>query len=109
MSPRNLVHRRWRWPWLSTAAAYLHRTQFVGFTQVLVYVGAVAILVVFAILLTRGSEPTTQRFLSPAWATGIGGGGAGGRIVDLGRQSQRGHTPDERPNLPRQSNKSATR
>jgi len=30
--------------------------QFAGFAQVLVYIGAVAILVVFAILLTRGSE-----------------------------------------------------
>jgi len=32
--------------------------QFVGFTQVLVYVGAVAILAVFAIMMTRGAEPT---------------------------------------------------
>jgi NADH-quinone oxidoreductase subunit J len=30
--------------------------QFAGFAEILVYVGAVAILVVFAILLTRGSE-----------------------------------------------------
>ena len=30
--------------------------QFVGFAQILVYVGAVAILIVFAILLTRGAE-----------------------------------------------------
>jgi len=30
--------------------------QFAGFAQILVYIGAVAILVVFAILLTRGSE-----------------------------------------------------
>ena len=30
--------------------------QFAGFAQILVYVGAVAILVVFAILLTKGSE-----------------------------------------------------
>ena len=29
--------------------------QFAGFAQILVYIGAVAILVVFAILLTRGS------------------------------------------------------
>ena len=32
--------------------------QFVGLVQVLVYVGAVAILIVFAILLTPGSEST---------------------------------------------------
>jgi NADH-quinone oxidoreductase subunit J len=30
--------------------------QFAGFAQIMVYIGAVAILVVFAILLTRGSE-----------------------------------------------------
>jgi len=33
--------------------------QFAGFAQILVYIGAVAILVVFAILLTRGSETPT--------------------------------------------------
>lgn len=31
--------------------------QFLGFAQVLVYVGAVSILIVFVILLTRGGEP----------------------------------------------------
>lgn len=31
--------------------------QFVGFTQILVYVGAVAILAVFAIMMTRSAEP----------------------------------------------------
>ena len=35
------------------------------------YVGAVAILVVFAILLTRGSEPPQQSVLSAGWVTGI--------------------------------------
>jgi NADH-quinone oxidoreductase subunit J len=34
--------------------------QFAGFAQILVYIGAVAILVVFAILLTRGSETPTD-------------------------------------------------
>ena len=39
------------------AAVYLQLgAQFVGFAQILVYVGAVAILVVFAILLTRSGE-----------------------------------------------------
>jgi NADH-quinone oxidoreductase subunit J len=43
--------------------------EFVGLAQVLVYVGAVAILIVFAILLTRGSEPAPQPILTPsAWA-----------------------------------------
>jgi len=31
--------------------------EFVGFAQILVYVGAVAILIVFAILLTRNADP----------------------------------------------------
>ncbi len=34
--------------------------QFAGFAQILVYVGAVAILIVFAILLTRGSGGTPK-------------------------------------------------
>ena len=38
--------------------------QFAGFAQILVYIGAVAILVVFAILLTRGSETPKQGVFS---------------------------------------------
>jgi NADH-quinone oxidoreductase subunit J len=41
--------------------------QFIGFAQILVYVGAVAILIVFAILLTRGTESTSQSIVSPSW------------------------------------------
>lgn len=43
--------------------------QFVGLAQVLVYVGAVAILILFATLLTRSGEPRAgQGMLSPkAW------------------------------------------
>jgi NADH:ubiquinone oxidoreductase subunit 6 (subunit J) len=36
--------------------------QFVGFAQVLVYVGAISIVVVFAILLTRGAVEGSERF-----------------------------------------------
>src|SRR2546427_11047549 len=54
------------------AALYLQLgAQFVGFAQILVYIGAVAILIVFAILLTRGSEPQSST-PSPAWPGGIG-------------------------------------
>jgi NADH-quinone oxidoreductase subunit J len=50
------------------AALYLQlNAQFVGFAQVLVYIGAVAILIVFAILLTRGSEPTGASAVSSSW------------------------------------------
>lgn len=41
--------------------------QFVGFAQILVYVGAIAILTVFAILLTRGTEPGEYPDLPSAW------------------------------------------
>jgi len=46
--------------------------QFAGFVQILVYVGAVAILVVFAILLTRSSEtPKDGGVFSPTWLAGL--------------------------------------
>src|SRR6266850_1428568 len=46
--------------------------QFVGFAQILVYVGAVAILIVFATLLTRGSESPGQATVSRYGAVGVG-------------------------------------
>ena len=45
--------------------------QFVGFVQILVYIGAVAILIVFAILLTRGSDVPKDGVFSPTWLTGV--------------------------------------
>ncbi len=46
--------------------------QFAGFAQILVYVGAVAILVVFAILLTRSSEtPKDGGVFSRTWLAGL--------------------------------------
>ena len=45
--------------------------QFVGLAQILVYIGAVAILIVFAILLTRGSEPAQQAILTGRWLMGV--------------------------------------
>ncbi len=66
------------------AALYLNLgAQFAGFAQVLIYVGAVAILIVFAILLTRGTDPSTEpsqsaaaqaavhRFRLPTWVWGL--------------------------------------
>lgn len=44
--------------------------QFVGFAQVLIYVGAVAVLIVFAILLTRGGDLSPQPILSTSWFAG---------------------------------------
>jgi NADH-quinone oxidoreductase subunit J len=74
MTLRNLVHCALSVAvtFLGLASLYLHlNAQFVGFAQVLVYVGAVAILIMFAILLTRGSEPTGQRVFSGSWVIGI--------------------------------------
>ena len=45
--------------------------QFAGFAQILVYIGAVAILVVFAILLTRGSETPRDGVYSKFPLTGL--------------------------------------
>lgn len=46
--------------------------EFVGFAQLLVYVGAIAILIVFAVLLTRGDEvlPGSSQS-SPSWVSGV--------------------------------------
>jgi NADH-quinone oxidoreductase subunit J len=45
--------------------------QFAGLAQILIYVGAVAILVVFAILLTRGSEQRADTVFSKTWLAGL--------------------------------------
>jgi NADH-quinone oxidoreductase subunit J len=46
--------------------------QFAGFAQILVYIGAVAILIVFAILLTRSSEtPKADGVFSRTWLAGL--------------------------------------
>jgi NADH-quinone oxidoreductase subunit J len=45
--------------------------QFAGFAQILIYIGAVAILVVFAILLTRGSETPRDGVFSRTWLAGL--------------------------------------
>lgn len=45
--------------------------EFVGFAQVLVYIGAVSILVLFALLMTRGGTELTLREWDPGhWLTG---------------------------------------
>jgi NADH-quinone oxidoreductase subunit J len=45
--------------------------QFAGFVQILVYIGAVAILVVFAILLTRGLDAPRSWIFSYHWLEGM--------------------------------------
>ena len=68
MSLRNLVHCALclALTFAGIAAFYLQLgAAFVGWAQVLVYIGAIAILIVFAILLTRSSEASPQPVLSP--------------------------------------------
>lgn len=45
--------------------------QFAGFAQILVYIGAVVILIVFAILLTRGAELPKEGVFSRSWPVGL--------------------------------------
>jgi NADH-quinone oxidoreductase subunit J len=45
--------------------------QFVGFVQILVYIGAVVILVVFAIMLTRSAEAPKKGVHSKTWFAGL--------------------------------------
>ena len=73
MSLRNLVHCALALTatFAGLAALYLQLdAQFAGFAQVLVYIGAVSILIVFAILLTRGAEPGGQSVFSASWFWG---------------------------------------
>ena len=54
------------------AAFYMQMgAPFVGWAQVLVYVGAVAILIVFAILLTRSGQPAPWTGISKSAVAGI--------------------------------------
>lgn len=45
--------------------------QFAGFSQILVYIGAVAILVVFATLLTREAGTALKQAYSSNWLAGV--------------------------------------
>jgi NADH-quinone oxidoreductase subunit J len=73
MGLRNLVHciLALTVGLVGLAALFLQLgAQFVGFTQILVYIGAVAILAIFAIMMTRSAEPMEQHVLSSFWVTG---------------------------------------
>ena len=74
MSLRNLVHCALAMAvaFSGVAALYLQLdAQFVGFAEILVYVGAIAILIVFAILLTRSGETPEKSVLTSGWWAGI--------------------------------------
>jgi NADH-quinone oxidoreductase subunit J len=74
MSLRNLVHCALclAVTFAGLAEFYLQLSaSFVGWAQILVYIGAVAILIVFAILLTRNDASTPQPVLSRSWGVGV--------------------------------------
>lgn len=70
---RNLVHcvLALTLGFAGLAALYLQLgAQFVGFTQIIVYVGAVAILAVFAIMMTQSAGSIAKPALSSSWVAG---------------------------------------
>lgn len=74
MTMRNLIHcaLALALTFLGLAGLYLDlNAQFIGWAQILVYVGAVSIVILFAILLTRGGD--TQE--PPLSKTGLAAGG----------------------------------
>lgn len=71
MSLRNLVHSALclAVSLVGLALVYLGLgAEFVGWVQILVYVGAVSILIVFAILLTRGAEAPVGPVTFAPWS-----------------------------------------
>jgi len=71
---RNLVHCALSLTVTFAGLALLYLqldAQFAGFAQILVYIGAVAILVVFAILLTRGAGMPEYRSFAANWFAGL--------------------------------------
>jgi NADH:ubiquinone oxidoreductase subunit 6 (subunit J) len=75
ISLRNLVHcvLALTVTFAGLAAFYLQLdAQFIGFAQILVYVGAVAILIVFAVLLTQGGNAPHRSSFSANSVVGVG-------------------------------------
>lgn len=73
MSLRNLVHcvLALTLGFAGLAALYLQLgAQFVGFTQILVYVGAVAILAAFTIMMTQSAGSVRRQVVSSFWIMG---------------------------------------
>ncbi|MCX7865501.1 MAG: NADH-quinone oxidoreductase subunit J [Limisphaera sp.] len=70
---RNLIHAALALAvtFAGVAAVYLQLgAEFLGFAQVLIYIGAVAILIVFAVLLTRGGEVPVGGVHASRWWVG---------------------------------------
>ncbi len=74
MALRNVVHCALSLVVTFAALAGLFlqlNAEFAGLAQILVYIGAVAILIVFAILLTRGNEPVRSEPIATSAAWGL--------------------------------------
>lgn len=70
---RNLVHCVLALILCFTGLAGLYLelgAEFVGFAQILIYVGAIAILIVFAVFLTSGTEPSSRLAAPSIWLSG---------------------------------------
>lgn len=79
VSLRNLIHCALCLvvTFFSVAAIYLLLgAEFLGFAQVMVYVGAIAMLIVFATLLTRSAGTPEEALAFQPWALGVGIAGA---------------------------------
>lgn len=87
MSLRNLIHSALLFiaSWAGLAALYLWSgAQFVAFAQILVYVGAISMVVLFAVLLTKqGGDlgPVEPAGLSRAMLAIIAAGGVAGVLI----------------------------
>jgi NADH-quinone oxidoreductase subunit J len=97
---RNLVHCALALGVAFAGLAGIYLTldaQFVGFAQVLIYIGAISMLIVFAILLTRGAEPPGTAAFSRSWPLGAGVALAVfavlGKVICSGSLGQHGPEP----------------
>jgi len=101
MTLRNLVHAVLALviAFAGLAGLYLSLgAQFVGFAQILVYVGAVSILTVFAILLTRDAGLASEAAPARKWIAGLivalGVFGVLARSIATSGVSQAANSPD---------------
>jgi NADH-quinone oxidoreductase subunit J len=79
-----------RWPLPGWRCCFLQLdAQFAGFAQILVYIGAVAILIVFAILLTRGSDLPKDGVFSRTWFVGLVIAAGVFAVLGVGRVAKR--------------------
>jgi len=70
---------------------FLMRADFLGAVQILIYIGAVAVLILFAIMLTRNIAGTegARRALGGAWWLGVGVSAAlAGLMIAMTRRSE---------------------